>query len=101
MSSPHPYYTLNPDPDFSRPRFAWAHEISSSLPEWLPPGSRAHRTGDIGKLIGGSLHLVGRADRALKVRGARVHLEEVELALLSHPAVLRAAARAWPRKPAA
>lgn len=53
---------------------------------------RSYRTGDIGTYTaGGDVEFVGRADRQVKVRGFRVELEEVELALLAHPSVDAAA----------
>jgi amino acid adenylation domain-containing protein len=61
-----------------------------------PPGGRLYRTGDRGRwLAGGRLECLGRADGQVKVRGHRVELGEVEAALGRHPAVRRAAARAW------
>jgi acyl-coenzyme A synthetase/AMP-(fatty) acid ligase/aryl carrier-like protein len=57
------------------------------------PGARIYRTGDMAReLANGVLDLVGRADRQLKIRGARVEPGEIESALLLHPAVRRAAA---------
>jgi acyl-coenzyme A synthetase/AMP-(fatty) acid ligase len=39
------------------------------------------RTGDLGRVLGGHLHLCGRADRMVKISGRRVHPEELELDL--------------------
>lgn len=51
------------------------------------------RTGDLGRVEqDGSLRLLGRRDRLVKIRGVRVELAEVELALLRHPQVREAAA---------
>jgi acyl carrier protein len=48
----------------------------------------AYRTGDLGRwLPSGELEFLGRIDRQVKLRGMRVELEEIEAALLSHPAV--------------
>ncbi len=62
----------------------------------LPGGGRLLRTGDLARyrLTGAAaaeLEVLGRADRQIKVRGHRVAPEEVEAALLSHPALQNAA----------
>ncbi|MFL9875106.1 non-ribosomal peptide synthetase [Paraburkholderia megapolitana] len=58
-----------------------------------PSGGRLLRTGDIGQWLpdGQLLHL-GREDFQIKVRGQRVELAAVELALTAHPGIARAAA---------
>lgn len=49
---------------------------------------RYYRSGDIvRKAESGELHLIGRVDRQVKVRGHRVELDEVELAVVSCPGV--------------
>ncbi|MDT0449996.1 AMP-binding protein [Streptomyces hesseae] len=48
---------------------------------WFRSGDLVRRTDD------GTLHLVGRTDFQVKVRGVRLSLEEVEQALLAHPEV--------------
>jgi amino acid adenylation domain-containing protein len=59
-----------------------------------PPGTRMYRTGDLGRLTtGGALHVAGRADGQVKIRGVRVELGEVEAALSACPGVTDAAAR--------
>lgn len=53
----------------------------------------AYRTGDLGrKRPNGDLELLGRDDGQVKVAGARVELQGVEQALLSHPGVSRVVA---------
>jgi amino acid adenylation domain-containing protein len=61
---------------------------------WLPdpfparPGDRMYRTGDVGRrLPDGSLELLGRLDRQIKVRGQRTNLDEVEVVLCAQPEV--------------
>jgi len=52
-----------------------------------------YRTGDlVQKMPDGNYKFLGRKDRQIKTRGYRVELDEVEAALLSHPAVHEAAA---------
>jgi amino acid adenylation domain-containing protein len=51
-----------------------------------------YRTGDLVQLDeDGYYHYLGRKDRQIKTRGYRVELDEVEVALLSHPGVEEAA----------
>jgi amino acid adenylation domain-containing protein len=53
---------------------------------------RMYRTGDLGRYRpDGTVELVGRADRQVKIRGHRVEPGEVERVLCEHPAVARAA----------
>jgi len=55
------------------------------------------RTGDlVQQLPDGSYRFIGRKDRMVKTRGYRVELDEVEAALVSHPAVEEAAVFAIP-----
>ncbi|WP_306744621.1 non-ribosomal peptide synthetase [Saccharothrix yanglingensis] len=61
-----------------------------------PDGSLLYRTGDLARLTAdGEVVLVGRADSMVKVRGYRVELSEVELALRAHPSVHQAVVKAF------
>ncbi len=55
------------------------------------PDDLLYKTGDLGcELPDGAFDLLGRIDRQVKIRGVRVELEEVELALFQHPDVQEA-----------
>ncbi len=51
-------------------------------------GDRLYKTGDLGRYLpDGSVEPLGRADHQVKVRGYRVELSEIEIALSMHPAI--------------
>ncbi|UQN09206.1 amino acid adenylation domain-containing protein [Deinococcus sp. QL22] len=51
-------------------------------------GERLYRTGDLGRVLpGGTLELLGRVDRQVKLRGHRIELGEVEAAIRAVPGV--------------
>ncbi|HMB53318.1 MAG TPA: non-ribosomal peptide synthetase, partial [Thermoanaerobaculia bacterium] len=59
-------------------------------------GGRLYRTGDRVRLRpDGAVEFVDRVDRQVKVRGHRVELGEVEVALSRHPRVDEVAVKAW------
>ncbi|MGH7484246.1 MAG: phosphopantetheine-binding protein, partial [bacterium] len=61
-------------------------------PHAAEPGARFYRTGDIGRFgTDGTLELLGRRDRQIKVRGIRVDVADVEGVLLASDAVSEAA----------
>jgi amino acid adenylation domain-containing protein len=52
------------------------------------PGSRLYRTGDLIRLdSNGQIHLHGRTDRQIKMRGHRIELDEIQNRLRQHPLV--------------
>jgi amino acid adenylation domain-containing protein/non-ribosomal peptide synthase protein (TIGR01720 family) len=54
-------------------------------------GARRYRTGDLARYLpGGNIEYLGRLDHQVKVRGFRIELEEIEVALASHPSVREA-----------
>ena len=61
---------------------------------------RTYLTGDLGRMMpdGFLIHL-GRKDFMVKVRGYRVELGEIEMALMTHPQVKDAGVAAWDREP--
>jgi amino acid adenylation domain-containing protein len=60
-------------------------------------GARLYRTGDVAvRKTDGTIEVQGRTDNQVKVRGHRIELEAIESAVLRHPHVADAVARAWP-----
>lgn len=60
------------------------------------PGSRLYRTGDVARYCAdGNIELLGRKDNQIKVRGFRVELDDVEVAILRHPVVKKCAVRVY------
>lgn len=69
-------------------RFIQVHSIGERL---------VYRTGDLARRgPDGKIHVLGRRDNQVKIRGSRIELEEVEATVLKHSNVAAAAARAWP-----
>ena len=78
---------------FTTPGYWRGGEIERPSPPFCTyDGMPAYRTGDLARLDGeGLLHLVGRADLQIQVRGQRVEVEQVERALLGCRGVRAAA----------
>jgi amino acid adenylation domain-containing protein len=56
------------------------------------PQDRLYRSGELGRyLADGNVEWAGRNDRRVNIRGFRVELEEIEIALKQHPAIKDAA----------
>ena len=55
-----------------------------------PDGRRTYRTSDVGELDGDGLHLLGRRDHSVKIRGYMVEPGEVDAALFALPDVAEA-----------
>jgi acyl carrier protein len=60
-------------------------------PYSFEPGARMYRTGDLARYRDdGTLILIGRLDRQVKIHGHRIELNEIEFVLRSHAAVAEA-----------
>ncbi|HEU5383472.1 MAG TPA: amino acid adenylation domain-containing protein [Ktedonobacteraceae bacterium] len=80
-------------PDLTAERF-----IPNSFSQ--QPGERLYSTGDLARYRpDGRIEFLGRIDHQVKVRGFRIELEEIEHALLSHPALREAAAQVYEKTP--
>ena len=52
------------------------------------PGARIYRTGDIARFLpDGNIEFLGRVDHQVKIRGHRIEIREIEMALVGHDAV--------------
>jgi amino acid adenylation domain-containing protein len=55
------------------------------------PGDLIHKTGDLGRFLeDGNIEIIGRVDRQVKIRGARIELEEIEAVITQYPPVKEA-----------
>ncbi|NDZ80111.1 amino acid adenylation domain-containing protein [Streptomyces sp. SID10853] len=77
------------DPARSRGKFT-GHPLGHDDNRWFRTGDLVRRDTD------GLLHLTGRSDFQVKVRGVAVNTAEIEQVLLRHPAVLEAGVAAQP-----
>ena len=67
-----------------RPELTAARFVTD--PYSVEPDARMYRTGDLGRWgADGRLYHMGRLDRQVKIRGLRIELEEIEVALSMHP----------------
>ena len=61
------------------------------IPSNTPEGLKTYKTGDVGRYrCDGSIILTGRKDEQINVRGYRIEVREIELALLAHENVFNA-----------
>lgn len=73
----------------------YLHQVELSARAFVPhpftPGERLYKTGDlVRRLPGGQLEFLGRNDQQVKIRGHRIELSEVELAVEASGAVSKA-----------
>jgi amino acid adenylation domain-containing protein len=67
-------------------RSPWTANPASSA-----PGDLLYRTGDLGRYrLDGSIDILGRTDRQVKIRGVRVELDEIAALAARHPTVEQA-----------
>ena len=70
------------------------------LPDPDGGSKRIYLTGDLGRILpDGCLVHLGRIDFQVKVRGYRIDVAEIEMALLDHVAIKEAAVRVWEYNP--
>lgn len=66
------------------------------LPGWTDPEQRVFLTGDLASIQpNGELEYSGRKDSQVKIRGHRIELAEIEMALQKHPSIPMAAAKVF------
>jgi amino acid adenylation domain-containing protein len=72
-------------PSLSAQRFV-PHPYAGS--PGVEPGARLYRTGDAARYdSSGTIHLIGRLDHQIKVRGFRIEPGEIDAALREHPGI--------------
>ncbi|MCP5049924.1 MAG: amino acid adenylation domain-containing protein, partial [bacterium] len=74
--------------------FGYYNDPRSNSTHFIPnpfgsgPEDLLHHTGDMGRILSdGTIDLLGRNDRQVKLRGIRIELEEIEAVLIAHPRV--------------
>jgi len=86
-------------PQFVKPQAKLSTVLAGSEGDWCvspapnpsPFTSRLYRTGDLARwLPDGNIEFLGRLDFQVKIRGFRIELQEIEAALLKHPAIREA-----------
>jgi amino acid adenylation domain-containing protein len=89
-------FVPNPFPDFGLPILDFGLDlIQNRVPRRgeskIQNGTRLYKTGDLAcYLPDGTLNVLGRRDRQVKLRGYRIELGEIEASLRQHPAVREA-----------
>jgi amino acid adenylation domain-containing protein len=75
-------------PELTNERFIPNPFIQEELRAGLPISERLYRTGDlVRRKQDGNIEFIGRLDNQVKLRGFRVELGEIEIALKQHPAI--------------
>ncbi|MBL8100976.1 MAG: amino acid adenylation domain-containing protein, partial [Anaerolineales bacterium] len=61
------------------------------IPNPFDPASSIYKTGDLARYLSdGNIEFLGRSDQQVKVRGYRIEIGEIEVALAEHPSVRQA-----------
>lgn len=90
VRSPHLALGYLDDEPLTRAKFLVNPWIDKS-PESHAAQDRMYRSGDLGRYLpDGTVQVLGRADRQLKLRGFRIEPGEIENVLLEHPAIREA-----------
>ena len=73
----------------------YLHDEQRTAQSFIPdpfsdePDARMYKTGDLARyLADGALEFLGRMDHQIKIRGHRVELGEIEMALKQHPSIM-------------
>jgi amino acid adenylation domain-containing protein len=75
-------------PDLTAERFVPNPFYDARVASATGAGARLFKTGDLARIASdGTIECLGRIDRQVKIRGNRVELSEIEIALRRHPSV--------------